>query len=207
MSKTVKKRRVKRMKINQSNTGGYSLIPHKNPIDPYSSPATKGDLSELKDALVWPPEITRNVYGRKMQEILQQHKDLLTSTTRMTPQEIIHKSIDLSGQFYTANKKFFELETSKVASEQAPTVIPGRPPAPAPPPPPAVESPAIKASPYAIKRAVQGSKKKEFDIRRKLIRDLRDEDLMGKLKKSYEEKKKSTQSFYRQLRLAGKKNM
>lgn len=206
MAKPVKNRRVKRMKISQSNTGGYSLIPHKRPTDPYSLPVTKGDLHELKDALIWPPEITRNVYGQKMQDLLKQHRDLLTGSSRMTPQELIYKSIDLSGQFYTANKKYFELESSKAGSEQAPAnQVLRRPPDPPTPAAPKPESPVIKASPYAIKRAVQGSKKKKFDIRRKLIRDLRDEDIMGKLRKSYEEKKKSTQSFYKQLRLAGKK--
>jgi len=200
-NKTRKSRKVKRMKISQNKTGNYSLIPHKTDNDPYSLPATKGDLHELKDALIWPPEITRNVYGSKMLDILKEHKELLTTSTRMTPQEIIHKSIDLSGQFYTANKKFFEQEMKKGVPDQP---VAPKPEAPKAPPEALKPSPTLKASPRAIERTVIESKKKRHDIKRKLLKELREEEERDKLKKTYEAKKKSTQTFYKQLRLAGK---
>lgn len=203
MVKNKYNRKLKRMKIKKNKTGAYALVPHKPTTDPYTLPSTKGDLNELKDALVWPPEITRNVYGLKMQDLLKQHKELLTSTTRMSPQEVIYKSIDLSGQFYNANKKYFEQEANKTASDQhAPIQIP-QPPAGPQLPQPTVPS-VIKASPYGIKRTVLESKKKKLDIRRKLIKELKEEDLIEKYKKTYQEKKRTAQSIYKQLRLAGR---
>lgn len=193
MSKNVKNRKVKRMKIKQTNSGKYSLTPHKNSTDPYSLPVSKGDLHELKDALVWPPEITRNVYGKIMQDILKQQRDLLTSSTSLTPQEIIYKSIDLSGQFYTANKKFFDEETNKAQPQQAPAIADLQPQA------------AIKTTPVAIQKTILESKKKKLDAKRKFLKgEQKEEDIIKKLKKSYQEKKKHTQSFYKQLRLSGR---
>lgn len=193
------------MKIKKTYTGGYSLTPHKRPTDPYSLPSTKGDLHELKDALIWPPEITRNIYGKKMQDILKQHKNLLTSSTRLTPQEVIYQSIDLSNQFYNANKKYFETEANKVPSgDQAAIPIQQPPAAPAAPPVPVPEPSPVKASPYAIKRAVQESKKTKLDSRKKLLKDFRDEEVMKNFKKSYREKRKSVQSMFNQMRLAGR---
>jgi len=205
MNKTAKTRKVKRMKISQTKTGNYSLVPHKSVTDPYSLPVTKGDLHELKDALIWPPEITRNVYGSKMLNILKEHKELLTTNTRLSPQEIIHKSIDLSSQFYTANKKFFEQEMKKGVPDQpaAPKQEENAAPAPPAPPAPKPPQPAVKASPYAIGKVIE-SKKKRHDVRRKLLKELREEEVMDKLKKTYEAKKKSTQTFYKHLRLAGR---
>lgn len=205
MTKPVKNRRVKRMQISPTSKGGYSLIPHKNPNDPYSLPVSKGDILELKDALIWPPEITRNVYGKKMQEILQEHRDLLTNSTSLTPHEIIYKSIDLSGKFYTANKKFFEHETNKSStSQQDPVKNPFTPPQQqtinATPPQPQT----IKATPYAIKKTLLESKKKKIDNRRKIIKEIGEDAHLENLRKAYKERKKSAQSFYKHLRLASR---
>lgn len=84
-----------------------------------SIPATKADINNLINTIIWPPAFTRNEYGLRMQKTHKQIQDLV-NTKGLSATNFTHKFNDLSMQYLINSKNFFQKEPNMI-EEKHPT--------------------------------------------------------------------------------------
>jgi hypothetical protein len=105
------------------------LPPASTNIPERSTPATKKDIEELGDKLVWPPAFTRDSRLKKMQNVLDEEDRVMKDTTLSDTEKVLRVA-ELKQQYSVHDNELFSAKRlGAVPTKPLPTTVPLNEPA------------------------------------------------------------------------------